>query len=157
MHKIGAALIFVINRRMNKSGPIVLIDDDEDDLKLLIDIFGDLNLPNEIHLFKNTSTALAFLQQDDIDPFLIISDINMPIMNGFQFRELILNDQALNKKKIPFLFFTTSFNFQVVSKTNNLSVQGVFLKPSKTAEWHHTLKTIVTYWQLSVSPETYEL
>ncbi|MEO8582662.1 MAG: response regulator [Flavitalea sp.] len=142
---------------MNKSGPIVLIDDDHEDLQLLIEIFADLNLPNEIHLFKTADSALTFLKQENVYPFFIISDINMPKVSGFQFREMIRNDAALNKKRIPFMFFTTASTIQVVSDSDDLSIQGVFIKPTKAAEWHQTLKTIVSYWQLSMSPDQYHL
>lgn len=157
IHKTGTALIFVVNRRMNKSGPIVLIDDDQDDLQLLIEIFADLNLPNEVHLFKTAESALSFLRRDNVHPFFIISDINMPKMSGFQFREVIRNDAELNRKRIPFMFFTTASTLQVVADADDLSIQGVFMKPSKAGEWHQTLKTIVNYWQLSMSPDQYHL
>ena len=93
---------------MNKKGPIILIDDDQDDLQLLIEVFADFNLPNEVHLFKNTDSVLNFLRKPGIDPFLIISDINMPVVNGFRLREIVLSDEKINCAGVPYIFFTTS-------------------------------------------------
>jgi CheY-like chemotaxis protein len=142
---------------MDKKGPIVLIDDDQDDLHLLIEIFADLNFPNEIHLFKNTSSIIAFLQKPEVDPFLIISDINMPVINGFQLREMIMNNPQINSKRIPYILFTTAAILKVVSSAKGISVQGIFRKPAKHSEWKETLMAIVRYWQLSMPPDEYEL
>jgi len=142
---------------VNKNGPIILIDDDEDDLQLLIEVFADLNLPNEIHLFKNTATVIAFLQKQETDPFLVISDINMPVMNGFQLRDVLNSDREISRKNIPYLFFTTASSMKVVSSNAEVRFQGIFRKPVKPAEWRETLNTIVRYWALSLSPGEFEL
>ena len=142
---------------MNKKGPIVLIDDDQDDLQLLIEIFSDLNLPNEIHLFKNIDSVVGFLSKPDVDPFLIISDINMPVTNGFRLREMILSDPQSNCRNVPYIFFTTSTMLKVVANAKGRTFQGIFKKPAKHSEWKETLSSIVRYWTLSMPPDEYEL
>ena len=142
---------------MNKKGPIVLIDDDPDDLQLLIDIFAEFNLPNEVHLFKSTESLLTFLRKPGIDPFLIISDINMPITNGFRLREIIMNDEQIKSSGIPYIFFTTASMLKVSSNKKGTPFQGIFKKPSRNSEWRETLSAIVKYWTLSMPPEEYEL
>jgi CheY-like chemotaxis protein len=142
---------------MNKKGPIVLIDDDQDDLHLLIEIFSDFNLPNEIHLFKNTDSVVTFLRKPEVDPFLIISDINMPVTNGFRLREMIVNDPQINSRNVPYIFFTTSTMLKVVASGKGHSLQGIFKKPSRHSEWKETLSAIVLYWTLSMPPDEYEL
>ena len=136
---------------MNKKGPIVLIDDDDDDLSLLIEIFAEFNLPNEIHLFKNSSSVIAFLQKPEVDPFLIISDINMPVLNGFQLRDTFNLDPLVNFKRIPYLFFSTAPSHpDVISDPITSNIQGIFKKPVKHSEWKETLSSIVRYWTLSM-------
>jgi CheY-like chemotaxis protein len=142
---------------MNKKGPIVLIDDDQDDLQLLIEIFAEMNLPNEIHLFKNSLSLLTFLKKPGVNPFLIISDINMPVTNGFQLRDMIMSDPEINGSHIPYIFFTTASVLKVVSNNKGYSYQGIFRKPSKHVEWRETLTSIVKYWTLSMPPDEYEL
>lgn len=142
---------------MNKKGPIVLIDDDQDDLHLLIEIFSDLNLPNEIHLFKNVDSVVNFLRKPDVDPFLIISDINMPVVNGFRLRETILADPQTNCRNVPYIFFTTSTMLKVVANGKGQTFQGIFKKPARHSEWKETLSSIVKYWTLSMPPDEYEL
>jgi CheY-like chemotaxis protein len=141
---------------MDKKGPIVLVDDDEEDLQMLIEIFADLNLPNEIHLFKNTNSVVAFLQREDIDPFLIISDINMPVMNGFELRDLLKNDEAISGKRIPYIYFSSALGMKKGPKDQAMSYQGIFPKPVKHSEWRDTLETIVKYWTLSMPSASFE-
>jgi CheY-like chemotaxis protein len=142
---------------MDKNGPIVLIDDDEDDLRLFIEIFADMNLRNEVHLFKNTSSLIAFLQKPEVNPFLIISDIHMPMINGFQLRELVNKDESIRRKKIPYLFFSTASGLKASSEDEETDYQGIFVKPGKRSEWREVLDTIVRYWSLSMPPEQYSV
>ena len=141
---------------MDKNGPIILIDDDDDDLQLFIEIFADMNLQNEVHLFKNTRSVITFLQKPEINPFMIISDINMPVMNGFQLREQLRRDPAINKKNIPYLFFSTTPGIQITARNTTQEFQGVFLKPDKKSDWRIVLDTIVKYWKLSLPPDETE-
>jgi CheY-like chemotaxis protein len=52
--------------------------------------------------------ALAFLKSTTEVPFLILSDINMPKLDGFALRQKIHVDAQLQLKCIPYLFFSTA-------------------------------------------------
>ena len=134
---------------MDKTGPIVLIDDDDDDLQLLIEIFADLNLRNEIHFFKNTASVISFLQRPEVNPFLIISDVNMPVMNGFELKRKFAADPVIRAKKIPYLFFSSNPNVIAISTDEMDAYQGIFRKPVKKSEWREMFNTIVKYWTYS--------
>ena len=68
---------------MNKDGPIIIIEDDIDDQQIIGEIFKKLDHKNEIVFFHDGNLALEYLNKTDIHPFLILSDINMPKINGF--------------------------------------------------------------------------
>ena len=46
---------------MDKTGPIIIIDDDLDDQDLLRELFAELNLRNEIFIFPEGESALEYL------------------------------------------------------------------------------------------------
>ena len=138
---------------MKKDGPIIIIDDDEDDRLIFEDILGSLNLPNEIILLSDSTEALDFLKQEDIKPFMVISDINMPRMNGFELRDEILKDPYLTEKTVPFIFFTTVGNGYTVEEAFKRSIQGYFHKTSNMGQLKETLQEIVDYWCDAVVPE----
>ncbi|MBA4166122.1 MAG: response regulator [Chitinophagaceae bacterium] len=140
---------------MNKTGPIIIIEDDPDDQELLNQLFVELGLVNELRIFSDGATALEYLMAPQIRPFLILSDINMPLMNGFQLRSRILNDSVLAEKCIPFLFCTTGASASVVREAYKHSVQGIFQKPSLYEDWKQTLQSVVQYWSVAISPNRY--
>ena len=94
---------------MNKTGPIVIIEEDIDDQDILSDIFKELNYSNKLIFFTDSVKALEYLTDTEIEPFLVLSDINMPKLNGMELREKIHNNEDLRLKSIPYLFFSTIF------------------------------------------------
>ncbi|PZR07918.1 MAG: hypothetical protein DI539_23195 [Flavobacterium psychrophilum] len=56
--------------------------------------------------FSNGQDALDFINGSHQFSFLILFDINMPKLNGFQLREKLKLDMRLNVKCIPYLVFT---------------------------------------------------
>jgi len=136
---------------MNKTGPIIIIDDDQDDQELLRELFADLNLKNEVFIFDEGESALNYLTDPCIHPFIIISDIRMPKMDGFELRRQV-SSISENSKTTPFLLFTTGSTAHVLNKAYSLSIQGIFQKPVKYNEWKETINNIVQYWTSCMGP-----
>ncbi len=137
---------------MNKTGPIIIIEDDEDDQVILGEIFKDLNYENELIFFGDSVMALEYLTDTDIEPFLVLSDINMPKLNGLELREKIHNNEDLRLKSIPYLFFSTSAEQKHVIDAYSRSIQGFFVKPNNYDKLKAMLVKIVEYWQECESP-----
>jgi CheY-like chemotaxis protein len=129
-----------------KSGPIVLVEDDRDDQELIIEALKGLSIPNEIQVFENGAKALEFLFNTNEQPFLIVSDVNMPSMDGLMFRAEILKSDYLRGKDIPFVFLSTTANNLFVRKAHDLNVPGYFQKPSKFQDLQELLSNIFYYW-----------
>lgn len=140
---------------MNKKGPIIIIEDDLDDQDMIEEIFSALDYPNKILFFSDGEAALAYLNHTEELPFLILSDINMPKLDGFKLKQKIHTDAALQIKCIPYLFFTTSASKKAVIDAYSMSAQGFFIKETKMEELRNTLRIIVEYWQKCYSPNQY--
>lgn len=133
---------------MRKEGPLILVEDDHDDQELIIYALKDLGLQNEVRLFDNGEEALDYLNETSEQPFLILSDINMPRMDGITFKKKIDSSDILKKKCIPFVFISTSpapFFKQVCE----LSIQGFFEKGNSCLQLNETLRIILKYWNLT--------
>ncbi|MEO6668555.1 MAG: response regulator [Ferruginibacter sp.] len=138
---------------MNKNGPIIVIEDDSEDQEILIDIFKNLNYTKDIIYFSDGEEALQYLIDTDIKPFLILSDINMPKLSGFELKEKINLNENLNLKCIPYLFFTTASSKKSIVAAYSQSVQGFFVKPNSFEKLQSTIKKIVEYWQECEAPD----
>ena len=141
---------------MNKTGPIIVIEDDIDDQEMLVEIFKQLGYANKIVYFADGNHALDYLNQTDVQPFLILSDVNMPKINGFELRNKVFTNEQLQTKCIPYLFFTTASDKKSVVDAYALSVQGFFKKPNTMAELENTIRKIVEYWQECIAPSQFD-
>jgi len=141
---------------MNRSGPIIIIEDDRDDRELLSVVFKRLKYKNEIIYFENGELALDYFTNTDIEPFIIISDINMPKMNGLELRDKIHLDEDLRSKCTPYVFFTTSAIPKHIAEAYCKSIQGFFVKPDELEKLQRLIKLIVEYWQECVSPDYFK-
>jgi CheY-like chemotaxis protein len=143
------------HKYMKKSGPIVVIEDDMEDQQMLAEIFKKLNFPNKVMFFSDGNDALEYLNSTSDQPFLILSDINMPRMDGFEVRNRICTNEKLSLKCIPYLFFTTGVDKKAVHDAYSMSVQGFFIKPSSMEGLHNTVKKILEYWQECYAPSQF--
>jgi CheY-like chemotaxis protein len=139
----------------NYHGPVIVIEDDSDDRILLKEVFAKLDYPNEILFFPDGQAALDFLNETNINPFLILSDINLPKLDGFALRSKIRMDAQLQVKCIPYLFFSTASSQRAVIDAYSLSVQGFFVKQPKMAEMEKTISVIMEYWNRCISPNNF--
>jgi DNA-binding NtrC family response regulator len=137
---------------MNKNGPIIVIEDDADDQEFLVEIFRNLDYKNSIIYFSDSEVALQYLIDMKIKPFLILSDINMPKLNGYELRKKVHNNEDLNLKCIPYLFFTTSSDQKAVIDAYSQSVQGFFIKGNTVDRLENTIKKIIEYWKECEAP-----
>jgi CheY-like chemotaxis protein len=137
---------------MSKHGPLLIIEDDLDDQEIFKEILQTLGLTNTLLFFNDGTEALTYLQNTLDQPFLIICDVNLPKMNGLEFRNEINNDERLRKKSIPFVFFSTNAGRDTVQKAYDLTVQGFFTKSSTLRELEYTLSMIISYWSQCKHP-----
>ena len=134
--------------------PIIIIDDDKEDLQFLEDAFADLKVENEIIAFDNAEEFLVYIRQTEKKCFFILCDINMNKMGGIALKRKIYDDERLRLKCIPFLFFSTSDTSASVMEAYSFGVQGYFVKPSSLVEYRAILKSMITYWGYSQHPNS---
>ena len=114
--------------------PRVLVVDDNSDLTDLL----DLRLKQHFQVFKafNGENALDFLQSNPL-PEIIICDIMMPIMDGFQLVECLKSTPAF--AFIPVLMITARSGESDQQKALMLGVDEYIIKPFDVEELLHLL------------------
>ena len=112
---------------------IILVDDDKIFNFLNEKTITSLGLANEVHFALNGKQALELLEQyreGKIQrPDIIFLDLNMPIMNGYQFIEAFTNMDLPDKHKITIVVLSSSADPNDVARTKRLGIQYYFNKP----------------------------
>jgi CheY-like chemotaxis protein len=140
---------------MDKNGTIIIIEDDPDDQYVLEEVFNELGYSNPRMYFAHGMAALDYLYTTKERPFIIISDINLPQLNGLELRRKVQTDAELSLRCIPYVYFTTAINQQAVIDAYSTSAQGFFVKPAEYEEIKETIKVMVDYWKRCAAPNNF--
>ncbi len=140
---------------MSQNGPIIIVEDDPDDIEIYEMIFDEFGLKSRLLIFMNAALALDYLKKMEVSPFLIICDINMPTMHGLALREIISEDLELCKKSIPFVFMSTSASKNEVDMAYAETVQGYFVKANSYTGLKQQLTKILEYWTICLHPNMF--
>lgn len=88
---------------------ILLIDDDDATNFLNKVIISKTNVTEEIIPFQKAVNALEYIQKSDNVPEIIFLDINMPLMDGWEFMK-VYEKLPENKKGSIIIMLTSSIN-----------------------------------------------
>lgn len=137
---------------MAKNGPILLIENDEEEKQLIQEALNNISVPNELKFFNDGSEALAYLESTEEKPFMILSNVHLQKINGIELRQKINENPQSRDKSIPFIFLTTDIRKETIKNAFNLTVQGYFDKANTLADLQKTLKLLIDYWTTCKHP-----
>lgn len=141
---------------MPNTGPIVLLEDDPDDKAIMEDVLKELEVENKLVWFTDCDKAIEFLKSTSEQPFLILSDVNLPKLRGTEFKRKLDSDPQLRKKSIPFVFYSTTTNKTDIEEAFTLlTVQGFFKKGDRYEEIKKTVGLIIEYWKHCRHPNSF--
>jgi CheY-like chemotaxis protein len=140
---------------MTLFGPIINIDDDDDDHEIITSICEKLGVVKYLKCFRDAQMALEFLKSSREYPSIILCDINMPKVTGFELRKTINANNTLRERSVPFIFYSTAADQLQVCEAYKMTVQGFFLKGSNFEEAEKTFKVILDYWLLCKHPNSF--
>ena len=110
---------------MNPKKRIVAVDDSNVVLKTLKNVLDKDKY--EFHAFSTGTRALEYLEQREAIPDLIILDIEMPIMSGYDVLSRIKKIPHLTR--VPVIFLTSNNQKQEVMKAVTDGVKDYVVKP----------------------------
>lgn len=113
---------------------VLLVDDDEIQNFIHQRIIRKYVSENRILVATNGQEALKILQElieskSNLSRGIIFLDINMPIMNGFQFLELYQNEFAGLFKNATLYPLSSSDDIKDVIQMNELGIENYIVKP----------------------------
>ncbi|MBT7240674.1 MAG: response regulator [Flavobacteriaceae bacterium] len=123
---------------------ILLIEDDAIEILKFNRSLIKLREVHELIEAHNGENALDVLAENSqID--LILLDLNMPKMNGFEFLKQLRTDP--NLKYIPTVVLTTSINRSDLKQAYSIGIAGYLVKPLKYEDYVLKIASLLNYWK----------
>ncbi|MHC0445385.1 response regulator [Flavobacterium sp. 3-218] len=123
---------------------IIIAEDDMDDTEVILDVFERNPKFNQIILVSNGEELLSYLNNpSNLIPDVILTDINMPIMNGIEALQQISEINSL--KDIPCFVYSTGLNPIYQQKCDFLGVKACLIKPYTIKEFEQIPESIVRF------------
>lgn len=122
---------------------ILLAEDDEDDQELLRMAFSKVTAKHQVEIVNNGQQVLEALADHNNLPCLIILDLNMPVLNGFQTLEALNSNPRF--VKVPKVIFTTSDDDENKKRSITSGAVDYFVKPSNMRDFIVTAEKMLTY------------
>jgi CheY-like chemotaxis protein len=133
---------------------ILLVEDDDVDTEVVIRAFKKNSIPNMIVTASDGIEALEILRATGDDrvrkPYIILLDLNMPRMNGFEFLDEIRNDPKLRDSIIFVL--TTSEAEKDRTRSYKKNIAGYLSKANVGPSFKNALELLESYWSTVMLP-----
>lgn len=139
-------------------GKILLVEDNPSDELLTIRAFSKNNITNEVVVVRDGAEAVDYLfgigsyaGRDTSDiPVLILLDLKLPKLNGFQVLERIRSDSVIGLT--PVVILTASKEDEDVIKGYGLGANSYIRKPVDFNEFMEAVKQLGIYWLMINCP-----
>jgi CheY-like chemotaxis protein len=113
---------------------ILIAEDDIDDAETIFHSFDIHPLFAQVDLVTNGKELLDFLEKAEVKPDVILTDINMPIVNGIEALVQIKENETL--REIPAFVYSTAINPIYASQCEALGTKGFLIKPFNLTEFN---------------------
>lgn len=119
---------------MRKLKKVFLVDDDETSNFLNSLLLRSMEITEKIEIAKNGQEALtkfvALKRHNENElPELVLLDINMPVMDGFEFLEEFERLYSVDQENIKIVMLTSSSSSIDINKAKQFNIAGFINKP----------------------------
>lgn len=137
--------------------PIVLVEDNPNDLELTLVALEKARLANEVITLRDGAEAIEYLgctgrweHREKGNPALVILDLKLPKRDGVEVLEHIKQDPGL--RMIPVVMLTSSRQEPDLQHCYELGVNAYVVKPLSFSEFVKAVQDVGTFWGLVNEP-----
>jgi CheY-like chemotaxis protein len=128
---------------------ILLVEDAPGDVRLTFEAFKKATIEARLHAVKDGSEALDYLYHKGIHtgskkPDLILLDLNIPKVNGFEVLGQVKNDPEL--KRIPVVILTSSSNPEDIQRAYSAHANCYLIKPHDLQDFFAIIRAVEDFW-----------
>lgn len=143
---------------MHKLRPILLVEDNPDDVLLTQTAFQESRISNEIVVARDGEEALDYLfcrgpfadRDPAIEPQVILLDLKLPKVDGLEVLEAIRKDERT--ASIPVVVLTSSDEESDIVRGYRLGANSYVRKPVDFGEFLEAAKQLGLYWLVLNKP-----
>jgi CheY-like chemotaxis protein len=140
---------------MEEALEILLVDDNDNDIALARKALAAVSFVTRVAVVRDGLEALAYLRreapyQGAVRPRIVLLDINMPRLNGFETLEAIKADPEL--RSLPINMLTVSSRDEDIIKSYRRGACTYVRKPLDFAEFVEAMQRLELYWTLGTLP-----
>lgn len=128
---------------VSDSSATVLIVEDLMDMRLFLSVL--LSQYYQVKTAENGQQALRLLEENDKEIDLVISDVMMPVMDGFELLEKLKNDSK--RAQIPVIMLTARTAERDKLKALKIGVDDYLQKPFSNRELLARIKNVLEHYQ----------
>ena len=137
---------------------VLLAEDDPDDILLTQIAFEKARLANPLQVVRDGEEAIAYLKGEGKYanraqyplPILVLLDLKMPRMNGFQVLEWLNNHSEL--ERVPVAIMTSSDHDPHITRAYQLGADSYLRKPPDAAALLALVQRLQAYWVILNQP-----
>lgn len=137
--------------------PILLVEDNPNDLELTLAALAEHHLANEVVVVRDGAEALDYLYSRGVfrlrakgNPAVVLMDLKLPKVDGLQVLETIKKDPDL--QPIPVVMLTSSREEQDLLRSYTLGVNAYVVKPVDFVEFADAIKELGLFWAVINRP-----
>lgn len=129
---------------INHTQPILIIDDNDDDVEAALRAFKRTNLKNTITRASTGAEAITMLRERKVQPGLILLDLNMPGLDGRRVLAILKGDEEM--RRIPIVVLTTSADERDIDECYQLGANTYIQKPVDLDGLFAAIQRLKDYW-----------
>jgi len=134
---------------MNK--PILLMEDNPDDVELTIRAFSKSNIANEIIVARDGEQALELLLGDKpVTPAVVLLDLKLPKIDGLEVLRRIRDSKET--ELLPVVILTSSREENDLVNGYRCGANSYIRKPVDFERFIEAVKTLGVYWLILNEP-----
>ncbi len=126
---------------------ILLVEDNEGDIMLTLEAFGEWEKLKNISVARDGQAAIDFFDSNNTRsqlPDLVLLDINLPKRNGQEVLKFIKT--TANLKHIPVIMLTTSSSPNDINQAYDNYANCYITKPNEVKSFFHLVSAIESFW-----------
>ena len=126
--------------------PILLVEDNQDDVELTLRALQRNNIENEVVVAGDGEEALRVLFEEGLVPAVILLDLKLPKLDGLEVLEQVRADERT--RLFPIVILTSSREEDDLVRGYSLGANSYIRKPVDFREFTEVVREVGLYWLL---------